>query len=414
MLGALGTAGAVLLRLPHARVEKKLDRFAFEAAVVADAGGWASSEESAAARRRSAGLGGDAAAAHSRDRRRAAAAPSSLTGELRELVLADLSEERARLAAVLLRLTGDEIDAPVLTQPGCRRSPPTGRATGPAGLGVRPVGAPALATAATGAADARLGGQAQATGRRTDRSSARRCCRPPGPRVGSWCGPAARAPTPRPDDSSELLEAGRRRRHRLGAPSAGAHPRPARRRGPLGADLPDPGLAGRRRRRPRRRPASAPACAGLGEIALWGTELVAQGRMVPVVQGRQLRQLQRAAGRRTPPGALGAGPGGPGSAARPGDPDADLGGGPAARRPGRCRVPVGAGRRGRRHLQGRRRPAGRPGRRAARQHPHRDRRGGAVGPRRPPLYGRLRAGRAGRRGPQTVGRSGHRPTTASA
>jgi hypothetical protein len=98
-------------------VETKLDRFAFEAAVVADAGGWASSAESAevaadpltwaATLRR---------LIHETDDglRRA----SSLTGDLREVVLSDLNDERDRLAAVLRRLTGDEIDAPVLTQPG--------------------------------------------------------------------------------------------------------------------------------------------------------------------------------------------------------------------------------------------------------------------------------------------------------
>src|SRR5579863_10380899 len=97
----------------HARVERKLDRFAFEAAVVADAGGWASSAESAA-------LAADPLVwaatlrrlIHETDDGLRGAA--GLTGDLRELVLADLSEERDRLSAVLVGLTGDEIESPAL------------------------------------------------------------------------------------------------------------------------------------------------------------------------------------------------------------------------------------------------------------------------------------------------------------
>ena len=76
-----------------------------------------------------------------------------------------------------------------------------------------------------------------------------------------------------------------------------------------------------------------PSLRWLGEIALWGTELVAQGRMVPVVRGASGRQLRRPAGGRTAPGALGSRPRRPGSAARPGVPDAHRGGGACSPRP---------------------------------------------------------------------------------
>src|ERR1700722_14510838 len=95
----------------HARVKRKLDRFAFEAAAVADAGGWASGAESAA-------LAADPLVWAATLRRLihetddGLRGASRLTGELRELVMSDLSDERDRLSAVLQRLTGDEIDAP--------------------------------------------------------------------------------------------------------------------------------------------------------------------------------------------------------------------------------------------------------------------------------------------------------------
>ncbi len=90
---------------------QKLDRFAFEAAVVAEAGGWATSAERAQ-------LDADPLAWAASLRRLihetddGIQGADSLTGELRQLVMADLTEERARLSATLLRLTGDEIDAP--------------------------------------------------------------------------------------------------------------------------------------------------------------------------------------------------------------------------------------------------------------------------------------------------------------
>ena len=96
---------------PQVRVEKKLDRFGFEAAVVADAGGWASDAERAV-------LTADPLAWAAAVRRLihetddGIQSAAGLTGDLRTIVLSDLMDERARLSAVLLRLTGDEIDVP--------------------------------------------------------------------------------------------------------------------------------------------------------------------------------------------------------------------------------------------------------------------------------------------------------------
>src|ERR1700722_3977249 len=127
----------------HARVKRKLDRFAFEAAVVADAGGWASAAESAA-------LAADPLVwaatlrrlIHETDDGLRGAA--GLTGDLRELVLADLTEERDRLSAVLVQLTGDEIESPALPMAPvaavATRTPATGvspdTATSPIASGV--------------------------------------------------------------------------------------------------------------------------------------------------------------------------------------------------------------------------------------------------------------------------------------
>jgi hypothetical protein len=84
-----------------------------EAAVVADAGGWASSAESAA-------LAADPLAWAATLRRLIHETDEGLRrsvglgGDLREVVLSDLTDERDRLGAVLRRLTGDEIEPPVL------------------------------------------------------------------------------------------------------------------------------------------------------------------------------------------------------------------------------------------------------------------------------------------------------------
>ncbi len=107
---------------PQVRVEKKLDRFGFEAAVVADAGGWASDAERAV-------LTADPLAWAAAVRRLihetddGIQSAAGLTGDLRTIVLSDLMDERARLSAVLLRLTGDEIRRAAVGVAGPRKCP---------------------------------------------------------------------------------------------------------------------------------------------------------------------------------------------------------------------------------------------------------------------------------------------------
>ena len=133
-------------------MERKLDQFAFEAAVVADAGGWASSAEGEA-------LDGDHLAWAAALRRLihetddGLRSASSLTGELRELVLSDLAGERERLAAVLFRLTGDGIDPPVLTTGTAATATATSAANGTGASAVAAPGSPAGAWTAFGSWD---------------------------------------------------------------------------------------------------------------------------------------------------------------------------------------------------------------------------------------------------------------------
>ena len=270
--------------LPHARVEKKLDRFAFEAAVVADAGGWASSNESAA-------VAADPLTwaatlrrlIHETDDglRRA----SNLTGDLREVVLTDLSEERARLAAVLVRLTGDEIDAPLLTHPvGPEPTAPTsGSGTG------KPAAATTVASETHGAGNSSAGSSGSPAPSQRSLTSTSVEVGPPQlqaswaeGRIVVWAaGPGADATA---DELRELLDAADAdgiawERHPSvpipGRSAAEAHSAPiSQTLGWLvgvGA-----GQGGDR---------VGPSLRWLGEIALWGTELVAQGRMVPVLRG---------------------------------------------------------------------------------------------------------------------------------
>src|SRR5689334_10197830 len=134
--GPAGPAGRESAR-PHARLENKLDRFAFEAAVVAEAGGWATSAERAR-------LDADPLAWAATLRRLihetddGIRSADGLTGDLRQLVMADLTGERTRLADTLLRLTGDQIEAPLL---------PSANGSGPASPPVADAGTPASATA---------------------------------------------------------------------------------------------------------------------------------------------------------------------------------------------------------------------------------------------------------------------------
>jgi superfamily II DNA or RNA helicase len=251
-------------------VERKLDRFAFEAAVVADAGGWASDAERVA-------LAADQLAWAAALRRLihetddGLRGASALSGDLREQALADLHDERDRLAAVLHHLTGDEIDAPhpvaapAAAQPAAR---PVAAVSGP-GTGA-PAAVPNLAAgpgldAAAIEAGPPLLQASWAEGR-----------------IVVWAGgPGADATA---EDLEQLLE-------KADATSIAWERHPA---------VAIPGRVAAEAR-------SAPIAQTLGwlvgigagqggdrigaslrwagEIALWGTELVAQGRMVPVVRG---------------------------------------------------------------------------------------------------------------------------------
>jgi superfamily II DNA or RNA helicase len=247
-------------------VERKLDRFAFEAAVVAEAGGWASSAERAE-------LDANPLAWTATLRRLihktddGIRSASSLTGELRELVMSDLTDERSRLSATLLHLTGDEIEVPPLASANGATA-----TTGGAAPGTR---TPGQTGPASSASPAGAGNGIE-----------------PGPPVlqASWAegrivvwaaGPGADAT---PEDLEELLERADAtsiawERHPAvpipGRPSAEARSAPiAQTLGWLvgvGAGQAGDGIG--------------PSLRWAGEIALWGTELVAQGRMVPVVRG---------------------------------------------------------------------------------------------------------------------------------
>jgi hypothetical protein len=95
---------------------KKLDQIALEAAVIADAGGWASDDDLAA-------LAAEPLAwsvalrrlIHETDDGLRKAA--GLSGDLRDMVIADLTTERERLAAALVRVSGEVIDPPAMQAP---------------------------------------------------------------------------------------------------------------------------------------------------------------------------------------------------------------------------------------------------------------------------------------------------------
>jgi SNF2-related domain/SNF2 Helicase protein/Helicase conserved C-terminal domain len=247
-------------------VEKKLDRFAFEAAVVADAGGWASRAESEA-------LAADPLAwaaslrrlIHETDDNLRSA--STLSGELREIVLADLIEERDRLSAVLLDLTGDEIDPPVLAAPANATEPGAGASTprSPGGTNDGTSATSSDTTSSPSEAGQLLLQASWAEGR-----------------VVVWAGGPGLDATA--DDLAQLLEKADAtsiawERH-TPVPVPGRAPAEAR-SAPIAQTLGwlvgvGAGQAGDR---------IGPSLRWAGEIALWGTELVAQGRMVPVVRG---------------------------------------------------------------------------------------------------------------------------------
>src|SRR5581483_57223 len=100
---------------PQVKTEIKLDRIALEQAVVADAGGWASEAEQAAlAAEPLAWAAALRRLIHETDD--AIVSARALQGDIRDVVLDDLTSERERLAVALLRLSGDAIDPPAPPQ----------------------------------------------------------------------------------------------------------------------------------------------------------------------------------------------------------------------------------------------------------------------------------------------------------
>ncbi len=255
------------------RLETKLDRFAFEAAVVAEAGGWTTSAERAR-------LESDPLAWAATLRRLihetddGIRSADSLTGDLRELVMADLGEERARLSATLLRLTGDQIEAPVL--PSANGSD-TATANRPDGAAGNPAPAPAAAAGPTPESGPPVLQACWAEGR-----------------IVVWAGgPGADATA---EDLEKLLEEadanGIAWERHPAVPIPGRTPAEAR-SAPLSQILGwlvgvGAGQAGDH---------IGPSLRWAGEIALWGTELVAQGRMIPVLRGATTGGGRQGAGR---------------------------------------------------------------------------------------------------------------------
>ncbi|HET6964906.1 MAG TPA: SNF2-related protein [Acidimicrobiales bacterium] len=257
-------------RGPGLEWREKLDQITIESAAYADAGGWASEEDRAAlAAQPLAWAAALRRLIHETDDSLRAAASEPET-ELRGLILADLTAERERLAAALLRVTGDSIDAPVLRLDHASHN---GKAA-PDGEAVRRDGGRDGAREPAG----RPGPAAEDSG-------------PPGPpclhaswgegRIVIWAGgPGVEAG---PDDLDGLLERleassiGWERHAPVTLPSGGtADARSA----PLSQTLGwlvgiGAGQAGEE---------AGSSLRWLGEVALWGTELVALGHMVPVLR----------------------------------------------------------------------------------------------------------------------------------
>ena len=227
--------------------------------MIADAGGWASDEERAAlAAQPLVWAAALRRLIHETDDGLRHAV--GLSGDLREVVLADLSAERERLAGALLRVCGDTIEPPALVT-----EPVGGRESGASDRPARPD----------------ISGGSRPAAEET----------PSGPpllqaswgegRVVVWAGgPGVEAGA---DELDELLAKaegagiGWEKHASVALPSgAAAESRSA----PLSQTLGwlvgvGAGQAG---------DAVGPSLRWLGEIALWGTELVAQGHMVPVLR----------------------------------------------------------------------------------------------------------------------------------
>ena len=209
-----------------------------------------------------------------------------------------------------------------------------------------------------------------------------------------------------PDRPARVARGRRRGRDRLGTSPCGSDPGPLAaeaRSAPISQTSRLAGGVGAGQGGDR----IGPSVRWLGEIALWGTELVAQGRMVPVVRGassgnaggrqgsgrHRVRWVPALVGRDRLHGLVSR------------MPTSVVAFQPSAQADAVCRSVLAAvvdaiSRAGAGRLVA---PAAPP--RGTRV---RDRRGGPVGTRRPALYRRRRAGRPGRGGPQALGGSGDR------
>ncbi|HEX4863443.1 MAG TPA: hypothetical protein VFV02_05190, partial [Acidimicrobiales bacterium] len=239
-------------------MERKLDRIALEAAAAADAGGWASGDELAALAQNRLGW----AAALRRlilETDDLLVGANRLAGEERDQVLTDLTEERERLAVALARVAGDSIDPPSLNGTGDKQQP--ARSSDPARKAPNAAmevsqehveAEPAVLQAAWGEG-----------------------------RVVVWAGaPGTAGGAEDLDDLLSKADAsgiGWERHASVGTPAGQAEAKSA----PLSQTLGwlvgvGAGQVGE---------GVGPSLRWLGDIAVWGTELVAQGRMVPVVRG---------------------------------------------------------------------------------------------------------------------------------
>ena len=240
-------------------MERKLDRIALEAAVVADAGGWASEvDEGVLAADQLAWIAALRRLIHETDDGLRAAA--ALDGELRAMVVADLVAERQRLAAALLRVAGDSIDPPV----------PANGASGSA-----------AASPAGGTADGDGRADSEGVGEEITTEVARLQASWGEGRVVVWAG--GLGVDPARDELDRLLgetegsSINWERHPAVAVP--GRSPAEAR-SAPLSQTLGwlvgiGTGQGG---------DAVGPSLRWMGEAALWGTELVAQGHMVPVLR----------------------------------------------------------------------------------------------------------------------------------
>jgi hypothetical protein len=260
--------------------EEKLDQTTLEAAVVADAGGWATDTERAALEEQP--LAWAAALRrliHQTDA--AIRSAASLTGELRELVLSDLWSERERLATALAAVAGgDAIDPPILDGPAAH--PAEQAVNGSAPARHAPSGKPALqASWAEGRVVVWAGAEGAETGPEDlDALLAAADASAIGwERHATVTLPSGAAVEARSASLSQCLGwlVGVGVARDPVADREGGDPG-----GPAAEDLEEPASAdGDALGRPAVIGASL---RWMGEVAVWGTELVALGHMVPVLR----------------------------------------------------------------------------------------------------------------------------------